>query len=234
MANDESGRHTRTISTAGTVAWALVPAVTLGFGTAPVMIHAATRTLSRLQALAAAVYVATTCVLLAVDPDDSVSEERIFGLCMIVNLFLGTVHAFAIRPWVWGDRTGRSRRRQTLRERQRAALSSHKDRLSARRTALDIVASDPLEALELRIGRPDLGVRAFPDGGLVDVNNVPASTLARTTGLSKSTAEEIVRTRGAVGGFSSAADLSVTMDLPPEQLDAVSERLVFLPLGGAS
>jgi hypothetical protein len=49
-----------------------------------------------------------------------------------------------------------------------------------------LLGRDPAVAAELRIGRPDLP-RNFDDGGLIDVNTVPAQVLSRLLGLRPST-----------------------------------------------
>ncbi|MEU7211954.1 hypothetical protein AB0B06_26465 [Streptomyces sp. NPDC044989] len=207
--------------------WALIPVLTLGVGTLPLMIHATVRTKSGAQALATVPYGVATALFLVFDPDVSATNETVFGVAMFFNILVGTGHAFGIRSRVWKSPDAELIR--PLQHRQRALLAAHRDEQAARHTARGIAATDPRRALELRIGRADLPDRAFPDGGLVDVNNVPADVLARHLTLSDERAAQIVRTRAVVGGFASADDLSVTMDLPPRHLDAVADRLVFLP-----
>ncbi len=68
----------------------------------------------------------------------------------------------------------------------------------------------------------------FDDGGLVDVNHSPLEVIAGLPGIDVKTAEHIVMTRSQLGGFSSVAELSVTLDLPPAQLDGIADRLLFL------
>ncbi|WP_217169007.1 helix-hairpin-helix domain-containing protein [Streptomyces sp. AC512_CC834] len=207
--------------------WALIPVLTLGLGTLPLMIHATVRTKSRAQALATVPYGVAAALFVTCDPDVSATNEAVFGAAMFFNILVGTGHAFGIRSRVWKSPDADLMR--PLQNRQRALLAAHRDERAARETARDITATDPRRALELRIGRVDLADRAFPDGGLVDVNNVPADVLARHLTLSDERAAEAVRMRPVVGGFESVDDLSVTMDLPPRHLDAVADRLVFLP-----
>jgi DNA uptake protein ComE-like DNA-binding protein len=88
------------------------------------------------------------------------------------------------------------------------------------------VAKNPSLAVELRIGRPDLQ-QSFDDGGLVDVNHVPAKVLAALPGLNEEIAEKIVSQRDGVGGFTSSADLEVTLGIPPVTLDEARDRLMF-------
>lgn len=215
---------TRTLLTS---LWALIPVLTLGLGTLPLMIHATVRTKSPAQALATVPYGVAAALFVTFDPDVSATYEVVFGAAMFFNILVGTGHAFAIRSRVWQrPDTGLL---YPLQHRQRALLAAHHDERAARETARGIAAADPQQALDLRIGRVDLSDRPFPDGGLVDVNNVSAKALARHLTLSDERAAETVRTRAAIGGFASVDDLSVTMDLPARHLDAVADRLVFLP-----
>lgn len=99
-------------------------------------------------------------------------------------------------------------------------------RLARRSEARDLLTSNPALAAELRIGRPDLD-RHYDDGGLVDINHVPAQVIARELGIPSLVAEEIVAQRTRVGGFHSADDLvvycgSVTL----HQMELVRDRLL--------
>jgi hypothetical protein len=103
-------------------------------------------------------------------------------------------------------------------------------RLQRREEARRILATDPALAAELRIGRPDLP-RQYDDGGLVDVNHVPAAVLAKELDLPMETAAALARQRDRVGGFSSPEDLMVYGDgLTPERLQIIQQRLAFVPL----
>lgn len=110
-----------------------------------------------------------------------------------------------------------------------AVIRDSRDLLLARRKALAIVRDEPDLATELRIGRPDLP-RSFDDGGLVDVNHVPASFLVERPGIDAPLAERIVATRDEVGGFGSIADLEITLELAPMTISQVKDRLIFRPI----
>jgi hypothetical protein len=110
-----------------------------------------------------------------------------------------------------------------------AVIRDSRDLLLARRKALAIVRDEPALATELRIGRPDLP-RSFDDGGLVDVNHVPASFLVERPGIDAPLAERIVATRDEVGGFGSIADLEITLELAPMTIRQVKDRLIFRPI----
>ena len=113
-----------------------------------------------------------------------------------------------------------------------AAATAGWDRDRTLRTrALALAARNPHEALDLLVGRIDLplGRRAYPDGGLVDVNNVAPDRLVHYLGLGLG-ARQFAATRADVGGFDDVADLCAVLSLAPQQLDAVGDRLVFLPM----
>jgi hypothetical protein len=106
-------------------------------------------------------------------------------------------------------------------------VNAAKQRLKRRTEARKLAIGDPRLAHELGIGRPDLG-GPFDDGGLVDVNHSPAEVLCELPGIDRRIAERIVTTRSELGGFTSLDEMSVTLDLPPAQLDVISDRLLFL------
>jgi hypothetical protein len=211
--------------------WALVPILTLGFGTAAIMAHAAKKKWSALQAATLPVYLAGLGLVLVPDPDYGGTQELLFGTGMAINMGLGLVHAVAIRSWVFDEApmTERAARRRSLKAQQKAALAAHDEKAEARAYARKIVAEKPRLAHRLHIGRPDVPERDFPDGGLVDVNHVSATVLARETALPGELARRIVEVRDEAGGFSSREDLELLADIAPRRLDPVADQLVFLP-----
>jgi hypothetical protein len=105
------------------------------------------------------------------------------------------------------------------------ALTARARRAEARK----LVATDPLLAHELHIGRPDLG-RKYDDGGLVDVNHAPAEVIAQVCELPIATAEEVVRARARRGyGFIGVDELLVEVDVPVAAWDRMRDRAVALP-----
>jgi hypothetical protein len=96
-------------------------------------------------------------------------------------------------------------------------------RRQAREHARDVVL-----ARDLRIGRPDLP-RHYDDGGLIDVNHVPAPVLTAITGITPEMAEHIVQVRSQVVGFSSAEELAAVAALPPHLTPEIREYGIFLP-----
>lgn len=211
--------------------WALLPVVTVGWVTAPCMIYAAVHKRNSLHGVLAALY-AASLVVLAITvsiPDDS-TLDYVFGAVMFLSWSVGGAHALGIRRWVF-DLPRPNNGTPGLADKQQAALAAVEEEAEARREALRIVESDPSLAVTLKIGRIDMPGRAFPDGGLIDVNNVPATALKQATGLPDLICRRITETRPKVGGYESVTEMSVTLDLPPHLLDTIADRLVFLPIG---
>ncbi|TNY38511.1 ComEA family DNA-binding protein [Thermomonospora catenispora] len=111
----------------------------------------------------------------------------------------------------------------------RLAVEEAQARMRRRQEARKLAMENPLTARELLIGRTDVPAaqRPYDDGGLIDVNTVPAVELTRF-GISLEDAERIVRLRAETGGFSSAEDLATVADLPPHLLPQLREYGLFL------
>lgn len=105
---------------------------------------------------------------------------------------------------------------------------SAEDRALEREEARRLAREDPARALEMGVGRPD---REGFAGGLVDLNNAPASVIEELPGVSREVAERIVAMREEVGGFSSLEDLEHVLDLPVAMVDRIRADVVVLPRG---
>ena len=207
--------------------WALAPAGSLGFATAPLMVFAIVRVRHWLHILMALVYV--VCVVLMFSnsgyPDDT-PQDVTFGWALAVNMMVGTGHGLIIRRKFFELDKPRAQQPSVLQERQQAALALSIENEQARASARKLLESDPARAVELRIGRIDIPDRLFPDGGLIDVNNVPVDMLI-------SRMPELLPYRNGIAtgqrfGFASVEDMSVTIGLPPRMLDHAAEMLIFL------
>jgi hypothetical protein len=107
---------------------------------------------------------------------DSVGHGLVGGLALLLCGF-ATVHALvAFRPG-----TGEPAP-VTATDTNRKARADAEERMRLRREARKLCQDNPVLAQELKIGRPDLP-RDYDDGGLVDVNHVPAAILAARLGL---------------------------------------------------
>jgi hypothetical protein len=112
------------------------------------------------------------------------------------------------------------------------AVAAAARRVARRQEAKSLLATNPAMAWELRIGRPDVAGRHYDDGGLVDVNHVPANWIAYALQLPPELAQEIVTARDdRPGGFSSADELVLYCDhVTPEMLTMIGDMLVFRPV----
>lgn len=206
--------------------WTLIPLYTLGFGTAVMMVHAAQKLKSVLQGVSCLVYVAGLATVLTIDPDHGRQQEFWFGVGMSVNMGLGFVHAALIRPVVF-PRSALPVEPDRLVDRQEKVLEAQADQAEARAAARELMASDPLLARQLRIGRPDIANREYPDGGLVDVNQVSADVLCWAARIDPELARQVITVRDQVGGYSSYEDLLMLTEADPRTLEPAADRLAF-------
>jgi len=105
-------------------------------------------------------------------------------------------------------------------------LEAAETRIERRAAGRHLLASKPALAREVGVGRPD--IPGADDYGLVDVNHCPATALTRLPGINEELAHQIVSERAQAGGFSSAEDLGVLLDLPPATVDGLRDTAVFL------
>jgi hypothetical protein len=105
-------------------------------------------------------------------------------------------------------------------------VAAARARIQRRLDARKLAQRDPVLARELHIGRPDLP-RQYDDGGLIDVNNVPAEILATHLQLTAQEVGSVLSARAQLGRFTSAAEFSVYAQLAPARVDAISDLLWF-------
>jgi hypothetical protein len=206
--------------------WALLPVLTFG-QLAPIpIIHAAIKLRTWTLWAASALYTAATIVLWSATttvtsgPAEPVEQPDppIWTFFLLLGLMVvPTAHAFAVRGRVFQPTSQQPALVAALQARQR------------REEGRALAARDVDLARELRIGRPDLP-RQFDDGGLVDLNHVPAPVIIRLLGLSEAEAAQVIEARDRIGGFLSAEEVIAHTDLSPTLIDGIRERLVFLPL----
>jgi DNA uptake protein ComE-like DNA-binding protein len=228
------------------IVFALVPWITLGFGSALAFAFAAVflRGLSRLASaclwVSAALYAAALGLFFAtVDdaPDDSLTSTA--STALIVMFVVAGIEAIALSPWVartmrrseasldQGDVIAQMSAAERDKLEHDPAIEAAIEQRERRRLAREIVADDHALATTLRIGRPDL-LRDFADGGLVDVNHVSDGVLASLPGLDAEMARRIVSARERFDGLRSPADLVVEAGIPSDVVDALSDVLVFI------
>ena len=162
--------------------------------------------------------------------NDRESELATFGLLWLVM----SAHAVVLASRVSAERTRAEQGgppRLPAGDPGAAAAAAWEQQQAIRARSRALAARNPQEALDLLIGRIDLpaGRRPYPDGGLVDVNNVAPDRLVRYLGLPVGP-ERFAGVRADLGGFRGVEDVCACFELAPQQLDAVADRLVFLPM----
>ncbi|MBO3742816.1 ComEA family DNA-binding protein [Actinoplanes flavus] len=239
--------------------WFLVPLLTCGLGTAPMVLAGAIKLRSRTHLILSGVYFVAffaNCAGSAVTGDGS--ESTVAVLLSMVSLVLWVVGTFHVgflqqrvraeffqrnpQPRTQPPAYGRARPRPRLTHYPPPrpdwnpapavdpALARAQWRAARREEARRVQTEQPSIASELMIGRPDLPGREYDDGGLVDVNHVPAEWLARALRIERPLADRIVEARDLHNGFTSPDELLIYCDgLTPEKLAQFRDRLVFMP-----
>lgn len=195
------------------ILWGLVPLCSVGIlGWLPFAVWA---TVHRkvTDAAVAAGYAAWTVTAMAL-VDRPGTEDLAAGMIVALTVVC-TAHTAA---------TGR--RRPLRQGRNGRALEAARARAGQREKARRLLEREPQVARELGIGRPDLR-RSYDDGGLLDVNGVPAPVLVRELGWTETEAAEVVAVRDRVGGFSGPTELISLTAIAPPRVDAATSRLVF-------
>jgi len=166
----------------------------------------------------AAVYLAGVVVWLVLDApaNPGSTAQGIAAAVALATWIGGGVHALVIS----NDAVRR------IRGGQDPAVEAAETRIERRAAGRRLLASKPALAREVGVGRPD--IPGADDYGLVDVNHCPATALTRLPGISSNLAARIVRERDQAGGFSSAEDLGVLLDLPPSTVDGLRDTAIFL------
>jgi len=206
----------------GSIVWALLPLLSWGLLAPVPFVHAAVRLGTVGLWLVAGLYVIVWVVVgpAGVLAQNSEVNDAVAGLSQLGLVVAATTHAFFLRERVFPPPAPPTIASDPA---VAAALAARQRREQARA----IAKGDPALARELSIGRPELP-REFDDGGLVDVNHVPAPVLVDRLGLSASEAGRVVEARDHLGGFSSPAELAVYAELPEATVEAVRDRLLFL------
>jgi len=208
--------------------WFLLPLLTFGTATFAVVGYAGWRLRSRQHIAAAVVYFLLFVGFLVgvqfTDPGGAGVVDAVIIPPFLVNWLVGSAHA----GWLESQLKFRRSPVEPTSPADPAVLAAQQ-RLARREEARALLTSNPVLAAELRIGRPDLG-RQYDDGGLVDINHVPAEVITRELGIPPPVAEQIVSQRTSFGGFHSADDLVVYCEaVTPHQVATVRNRLLFTP-----
>jgi DNA-binding SARP family transcriptional activator len=194
---------------------ALLPIIICSFGSWIYFVYAGIRREEKRQFVVAtgyAVLFAMAVFIAALNPSPPDSQDLNPTEWLAFTMFAAIAVAAAVHGAVLASHPGDSPRSRNLRDQAR-----------------QFAAFDPQRARSLGIGRPDL-MRAFDDGGLVDVNHVPGHELARLAGLSSEQAHGIVIDRLNRGPYARPEDLVVRGVLPMRTLNRLSSRLICLPV----
>jgi hypothetical protein len=201
--------------------WFLVPSGSLGLAAFPIILYAAIRTRSRWSLATTPIYLGITLWTFL-----SNAANTPISLDVVVCMVGGSAHALYL-SWLFSQQLA-AEAANTAREAEPAIVTA-RAAIARRYEARLILQREPTLAEELRIGRPDLP-RTYDDGGLIDVNHVPAEILVTALEMQPAVANEIVELRAGRSGFVSADDLLIACEsLNPERLDIVRDRLIFVP-----
>lgn len=207
--------------------WFLVPLLTLGLGSFPMVFYGGLRLHSRAHQVAAIAYLAATVTFCAgtqfTDENDVGAFDGILIVVMLITWLGGVAHVAVLQSLI---RSGGA-----VEPAVDAALAAAQRRADRRLQARRLQAEQPELAADLRIGRADLVDRDYDDGGLVDVNHVPVETLAAALGLTASEAAQVDAARTRCGGFVAPEELLVYCDeITPALLATFRDRLLFVPM----
>jgi hypothetical protein len=197
--------------------WLLVPLGSLGMAAFVPPAYFALRQRRRSGFVWSALLLAAITAFFIVDPENQSHHGTRHGvaIALIMLCFVGgaaVTAGYLVTTPNDDDPVSVARRQRKLRDRARK-----------------LADTDPRLAVEAHIGRPDL-TGDHRDGGLVDVNRVPASTLVDLPGIDAALADQIVASRHDVGGYASLSDLITTLAIDPIRLDDAADLLVFIPL----
>ncbi|MEV5978913.1 hypothetical protein [Streptomyces sp. NPDC052114] len=206
----------------GVMWWVLVPLLSVGLLTAVPFGWLAGRAKRVRNTLIAAAYAVAAVLVIVFVPEDETDNWAVaLGACAWI---VGTAHTAAVMSVLRRGRGG-GRERSTG-EVNREVLRAAMEREDLRRKARGLLAEHPVAAAEMRIGRPDLP-RTFDDGGLIDVNTVPADVLVRHLGWPAERAAEVVAVRERLGRFADGKELIAFTELSPTRVDAARAVLVY-------
>lgn len=227
----DAARRARTRKALRQVWWALIPIWSIGFlSFVPFLAYALIQRSKKNWAVVGAYLAATIAIFVSlgvVNPNSGPGAA--VGGFIVALAGCAAVHAAVLfRPSRAVAPLGPAMPAMPLgpRQRNQQALAAARDRIERRKEARHLVASDPDLAREMRIGLPDLP-REYDDGGLVDVNHVPAAVLAAPLGLSAAEVSDVLAAREKLGRFASADELCAYTSLAPDRVDELRDFMIF-------
>ncbi len=211
------------------IGWASIPVWSIGFlSFVPFLAYAVIQRRKRDWLVFAAYLAATVAMIVAVGSVNSASSAGAgLGGFIIALAGCAAVHACVLfRPSRGVAPLGPSVP-LTSRQRNKEAIARVQAEMERRKDARHLVATQPELARDLRIGRPDLA-RDYDDGGLVDVNHVPADVLASRLGLASAEVRDVLAARDKLGKFTSADELCAYTALAPDRVDELRDLMIFI------
>lgn len=173
----------------------------------------------RMYAVAGGLFALTVAgtVMVAAADEDSTGAPTGFlsdlgGTLLLLNLVLAVTVAVLVRNTrAVGELPGVAEElaRRRLREQYRLLAND-----------------DPSLARSIGVGRPDLP-RNLDDGGLLDLNSIPADRLGPLAGLSSDEADRVAGARQQLGRFTSVDEVAVYAELPDAAVTLLRERALF-------
>ena len=198
--------------------WVLTSLIPFGWVTWAGFLWAGFRTRKAAWVVAGFVYLAITAFTLfltSLDRNEDGLEDNLGYILMFSAWGAGILQAFLTRkPFL--------RRLAIIDDPALQAAQTAEERRAYART---LALRNPQLARDAGIGRRG----GFDEGGVVDVNHAPVEDIADLPGIDADTARRIVAVRGEIGGFSSLADLGMTMDLPGDVVERLRGLVVCLP-----
>ena len=210
------------------ILWASVPIWSIGFlSFVPFLAYAVIQRRARDWAVFAVYLAATVAMIVALGVAGSNGNGgAAVGGFIIALAGCAAVHAAIVfRPSRGVSSLGASMP-LSPRQRNREAVAQAQGRIERRKDARHLITTNPSLARDLRIGRPDLP-REYDDGGLVDVNHVPAAVLAGPLSLSAAEVSDVLAARDKLGRFTSADELCAYTSLTPDRVDELRDLMIF-------
>jgi Helix-hairpin-helix motif len=201
--------------------WASIPVWSVGFLSFLPFLRIAVGRRRRKDWAVFAAYAVAVAALIAVVSVRTSGTGTVAGGAFVLML-MGTAAAHTAVKF----RPARGGPRRSVAGDNREAVAAARDRMRRRIEAVKLIRANPALARDLRIGRPDLP-REYDDGGLVDVNHVPAHVLASHLGLRPDEVRSLVAARDKLGTFSSADELAAYAALSPDRVDELRDLMIF-------
>ncbi|MFD8749586.1 DUF4236 domain-containing protein [Kitasatospora sp. NPDC059577] len=189
----------------------------------------------RLRAGTYAAVAAALVVLSSITPKDAQGHavgtaghvlSAIFAILAVALMATACFQLVPLRREVYGLGTGPARPAHPAAA--DPVVAAHLAARARRNEARTLAQSDPVLAHDLRIGRPDLS-RQYDDGGLVDLNNAPAHTIADACSIELTSAEQIVAARQELGSFSSLDEVVVFARIEEGAAARIRDYAILLP-----